>query len=193
MLEIKSGRRLFLFLLAVSVSLLCLVLMVVLIDPLPLLTDIISVARIRWELPRAMERWDSQGISDYQMHVKGAVPLACILDGEFSVQDGQLVQVRLRENALIPETPLLTIDPGDWDTYGCPFQDLTIEGMFDRVESSLQQAGIFGAPLTVQFDETTGYITEYRYGHSSRVGILEPRVSECCTWFEFSNLAVPAP
>jgi hypothetical protein len=192
MRKLKPGRCLFLFI-ATCCSLLCLALITVFFNPLPLLADIISVSRIRWELPRAMERWDSQGISDYQMHVKGAVPLACILDGEFSVQDGQLVQVRLRENALVPETSLRIINPGDWDTYGCSFQDLTIEAMFDRVESNLQEVGFFGAPLTIQFDDAAGYITEYRLGRSSRGGILEPRVSECCTWFEFSNLTYPAP
>jgi hypothetical protein len=192
MSEIKRSRGFF-ALLTISSCLLCLALMLILFDPLPLLSDIISVARIRWELPRAMERWQAQDISSYQVDIQGAIPLLCFLDGELTVRDHQLIQVRMRENPYIPETPLHLVDPIQWNMNGCSFKDLTVENMFERVETSLEQVKFFGAPLTVKFDKELGYITEYRFGRASRGGIFGYRLSECCTWFEFSNMNVPAP
>jgi hypothetical protein len=174
-------------------SLLCLLLMVVLFDPLPLLADIISVTQIRWELPRAMERWQAQDIASYQVDVQGAIPLLYFIDGELIVQDHQLIQVRTRENPLIPETPLHLVDPSQWDGYGCPIKDLTVENMSERVETSLDQVIFFGVPLTVKFDKELGYITEYRFGRASRGGIFGYQLSECCTWFAYSNLTIPTP
>lgn len=174
-------------LLIISGSLLCVLVLMLLFDPLTLVSDIISVTRVRWELPRAKQHWQAQDISSYQVNIKGAIPLLCFLDGELTVQDHQLTQVRMRENPLIPETPLHLIDPDQWDLSGCSFRDLTVESMFASVDSSLETAK-FGAPLTVKFDEQYGYITEYRFGRTSGAGIFSPTVSECCTWFEFSNL-----
>lgn len=192
MSEIKRSRGRFV-LLTMSGSLLCLALMIFLFDPLPLLSDIISVARVRWELPRAKQRWQAQDISSYQVDVQGAVPLLCLLDGELTVRDHQIIQVRMRENALIPTTPLHLVDPIQWDRNGCSFEDLTVENMFERVETSLEQVKFLGAPLSVKFDKELGYIAEYRFGRASRGGIFGYRLSDCCTWFEFSNLTVISP
>jgi hypothetical protein len=183
----------YVLLLSIGGSLLCLLLMVVLFDPLPLLADIISVARIQWELPRAMDRWQVQGLPGYQINVQGAIPLLCFIDGELTVQEGKLVQVRMRENPFIPDSPLHPVDPIQWDRNGCPYQDLTVENMFERVESNVEKIGLFGAPLIVKFDDGVGYITEYHFGRSSRGGIFGYQLSECCTWFAYSDLTVPAP
>jgi hypothetical protein len=180
-------------LLVAGTSLLILLLLIVLLDPLAWLTDIFSVARTRAELPRAMERWEAQGISGYQINVKGFVPLACIIDGELTVQDGHLVQVRMRENPLIPEAPLHPVDPDKWDMPGCSCHDLTVAAMFERANKLLQEIRPFGAPVVIKFDEALGYITEYRFGRSSRGGFLGYRSSECCTRFEFSDLTVVSP
>jgi len=135
--------------LAIAGSLVGLAPVVVLFDPLPLLSDVVSAARVRWELPRAVERWDSHTPLSYQIHVWGAVPMVCIVDGELSVRDGQLAGVRMRENPLVPESPLLGVDPSEWQHQGCPYEDLTVECMFERVEAGLRRVGAFGAPLAI--------------------------------------------
>lgn len=78
-------------LLATGPSLLCLFLMAP--ARLPLLIDVFRVARIRAELPRAIDRWESRGLSGYQVKVKGFVSQACIIDGELTIRDGHLVQI----------------------------------------------------------------------------------------------------
>lgn len=175
--QTKKGRRRAL-LLAAGMLLLFLLLGMAFLNPIPILEDVFNIFRTRAELPRARERWKTLGVSDYRVNVKGSVPLVCLIDGELTVQDGHLVQVRMRENALIPEALLHPIAPDQWDMPGCSYQDLTVVAMFGRVEASLQDMGLFGTPLSVKFDENLGYITEYRSGRSSRAGILEPRVSD---------------
>lgn len=178
--------------LAIGGSLLGLVFLVVLFDPLPLFSDIISVARIRWELPRATERWEAHAPSSYQIHVKGA-SMACFVDGELSVQDGELVRVRMRTNPLVPDSALVDVDPSRWDQAFCSYEGLTIEGMFERAQRGLEGIGAFGEPLSIEFDDGWGYITSYRSGRASGGGVFAPNVSDCCTWFEFDDLQVPAP
>jgi hypothetical protein len=181
------------FWLVLVVSLLCLLLLVLLLDPLPWLADIVSIACIRWELPRAMERWEAQDLEDYQVVVKGAIPLACLLDGHLTVRAGTLSEVRMRENPLVPDSPLTVVNPEDWDRSSCPFKDLTVEAMFARLEGNIGNLRFFGAPLRVKFDHDAGYVTEYHFGRASQGGIFGATISECCTWFEFSDLTTLPP
>jgi hypothetical protein len=174
-------------------TLLGLLLLQVLFDPIPYLEDAISVLHIRRELPRALERWKSRGVTDYRIDVRGAIPLACILDGELTVRNGLLVGVRMRANPLVPDSPLVEIDSAEWEDPFCPYNDLTVEGMFARLRRGVDGVGLFGAPLRVTFDEESGYIAEYRFGRSSRGGVFGYSVSECCTWFEFDNLQALEP
>jgi hypothetical protein len=190
--QIKLRRRRAL-LLAAGMLLLFLLLGMALLNPIPLLSDIFNIVGARAELPHAMGRWKTQGVSDYQINVKGYVPLVCLIDGVLTVHDGHLTQVLLRENTRIPEAPLHPTAPDQWDRPGCSYQDLSVGAMFERVDAILQEIGPFCAPLAIKFDETMGYITEYRFGRSSRGSMLEPRVSDCCTWIEFSDLTVISP
>lgn len=167
--------------------------MIALFNPVSLWGDLFNAARVRWELPRAMGRWRSRGGATYRLHVKGGVPLACFIDGELSVQHGQFVDVRMRQNPLIPKSPMLSVDRSGWSRQGCAYEDLTVERMFQRVQEDLARSGLFGASLRVRFDRETGYVTEYRNGRPSGGGLLEPTASECCTWFSFDGLTLSPP
>lgn len=162
-------------------------------DPAAFITDLVTTARIRWELPAARERWMAQDIKSYRVDIKGAVPLSCLLDGELTVREGDLAAVRMRSNVFVPESPLEIVDPEDWLPWGCPFQDLTVEKMFERVETLLQNTGPLGGPLRVSFDGQLGYIREYHYGRASYRGLLGAAISDCCSWFEFDNLEIISP
>jgi hypothetical protein len=162
-------------------------------DPAAVISDAVSAARIRWELPRALRQWESSGTASYTIRVRGAIPPVCILDAELTVQDGSLVEVRARENPLLTDSPMATVDRRLWDRLPCPYEELTVERVFERVEAGIDGLGILGAPLTVRFDEEMGFIQEYRFGRASRRGVLGYRVSECCTWFEFRDLVVSDP
>lgn len=192
MMSHSRSRRLRKWLRITAALLLGLLLLQVVFDPLALISDAVSVLRIRWELPRALERWEANAPSSYQIHVKGA-SMACFVDGELSVQLGELVRVRMRTNPLVPESTLVDIDPGKWDQAFCSYEDLTIEGMFERAQRGLEGIGAFGEPLSIEFDDGWGYITSYRSGRASGGGVFAPTVSDCCTWFEFDDLVVPAP
>jgi hypothetical protein len=173
--------------------LLGLLLLQVVFDPLPMIKDVANIIRIRWELPRARERWESHAPPSYQVHVKGALPMACFVDGELSVRQGQLVGVRMRANPLVPGSPLRDVDPSEWQRSLCPYEDLTVEGMFERVEADLGRLGGLAQPLDVRFDRELGFIADYRSGRASQGGILGGTVSECCTWFEFGDLTASNP
>jgi hypothetical protein len=181
------------FLSAALGSLLFLALAVILLDPIPLFSDIANSVRLRLQLPPATARWQSSGPSTYRIHVKGSVPLACLVDGELTVHDGRLVDVRMREDPFSPDSPLLPVDPARWQRPGCSYQDLTVESMLERVRLGVEGAGLFGLPVAVRFDEGLGYITEYRLVRASRGGVFGYTLSECCTWFEFDSLTIADP
>jgi hypothetical protein len=166
MSQIDTGRRRSVWV-VIGGSLLCLVLLFMLLDPLPILSDLIRTARLRRELPAARDRWEAGNLASYRVSIRGAIPLACLLDGELTVRDGRLAQVLMRENALVTDAPLRAVEPAKWINAGCSFEELTVEAMFERVENNLNRAALFGAPLSVEFDAATGYITEYRYGRAS--------------------------
>jgi hypothetical protein len=174
-------------------SLLCVLLVVILFDPVALVSDAIAVARIRWELPRARDKWEARALATYRIHVKGAVPLACFVDAELTVRGGGLAGVRSRENPLVPDLPFVQVSQDDWEVQGCSYEDLTIEDMFLRVEADLERIGILGGPLVVKFDENRGFVSEYRSGRASYGGILGATASECCTWFVFDNFTESPP
>jgi hypothetical protein len=121
------------FLSAVLGSLLFLALAVILLDPIPLFSDIANSVRLRLQLPPATARWQSSGPSSYRIRVKGSVPVGCLVDGELTVHDGRLVDVRMREDPFSPDSPLLPVDPARWQRPGCSYQDLTVESMLERV------------------------------------------------------------
>jgi len=178
-------RRLLLILAAALIGLL---LAVLLFDPFLIIADIASTVRLRWELPHAEARWMASGIADYRVQVKGSTPLSCLIDGQLTVRDGRLAEVRLRSNALVPGSPLREIDPTEWASGGCIFEELTVTGMFDRLKQERDLHGLLEPGLRVTFDESLGYVTGYYRGRASSGGILSPTVSDCCTRFEFSEL-----
>lgn len=183
----KTGHPLRTLAFVLGGSVLCLLFLAIVYDPVAVVSDAAAAARIRRELPRARERWEASAPDSYQLHVRGAVPLNCLLDVELTVRDGRLSEVRARENPLVPESPLAQVGPEDWEVQGCSFEDLTIERMFLRVDTGLRGIGLLGAPLVVKFDDDRGFITEYRFGRASRGGIFGYTLSECCTWFQFDN------
>ncbi len=131
MMSHSRSRRLRKWLRITAALLLGLLPLQVVFDPLALISDAVSVLRIRWGLPGAMERWEAHAPSSYQIHVKGA-SMACFVDGELSVQDGELVRVRMRTNPLVPDFALVDVDPSRWIRRSAPTQDLTIEDVRAR-------------------------------------------------------------
>ena len=164
--------------------------MTILFDPIPAWVDLVNGARARCELPRAAQRWQSRGGPDYQVHVKGAVPLACFVDGEVEVRQGAVSRLRLRENVFVPESPLAEVDLDDGALGPCSLEWLTVQGMFERVEQELARDCPFGAAPKVRFDPNLGFVTEYRRGRGWRGGLFGYTVSECCTWFTFDSLTL---
>lgn len=146
MARIDKSSPIRLGLLALAGALLCLVLWVVLFDPLPSILDVVNTAWIRWQLPAARECWASSGVASCRVDVEGSVPMACLLDGELAVREGRVVGVRMRTNALIPGSPLQDVDPSEWGRPGCAYEDLTVDSMFDRLKADLSRAGLSGEP-----------------------------------------------
>jgi hypothetical protein len=165
----------------------------ILLDPLTLFSDVLNAAQIRRGLSPAMDRWLSHRPSGYRVDVKGSIPPSCLIDGELSVRDGHLIELRVRETPFVPDAPLLPVDRSAWQNQSCPYEDLTVERMFERVETTLASTGAFGLPLTVQFDEGRGFITQYKLVRSSRGGIFGYHLGECCTWLQFDGFAEATP
>lgn len=164
-----------------------LVLLQFLFDPLSLAGNIIQLNAIRAQLPAAKELWQSQGITDYVIDVEGSVPLTCLIDATLTVEQGELVAVMGR-NPLDKTSPLLPLEPADWDRPYCSYSQLLIPRMLERVERDLEETEFTAAALEVSFDPELGFVMEYAYDTCYRRGLLNPMVSECHTWYTFSNL-----
>ena len=87
---------------ACSVRIGCALILVILIlellfGPLSIMVNAFRINRIRAELPAARARWQSHGISDYDIDVRASIPPACWFEATLSVRGGELNAVMARE------------------------------------------------------------------------------------------------
>jgi hypothetical protein len=70
------------------------------------------------------------------------------------------------------------------DQFFCDYANFTIPQIFDMVEESLR--GI----SRISFDKKHGFISGVRWGSPGGLGLLNPRISDCCSGFSVSNFQV---
>ena len=158
-----------------------------LLDPLSIIENAVTLARIRAELPDAEALWRAQGISDYEVDVQGG-SFVCRVSGRLSVRDGELVAVATRQDPSDPSSELVEVDSSRWHSPGCEYEGMTVAGAFERVEQILEEISVGDESLHATFDDELGYVTVYSYGAGYRRGLLNPVVFDDGAWFSFGNL-----
>ena len=158
-----------------------------LFDPLAWIQNINHVAQIRAELPAAASRWQAQGIEDYDIQVKGFVPLSCMIEAVLTVRSNELAAVMKRKIPWDETSPWEPAPSKDWDAPFCSYRQLAVSAMFERVRQNLAAADLSMDALEVKFDPTYGFVASYDHRTGYRQGFLNPAVSECCVWYTFSN------
>ena len=129
----------------------------------------------------AKANWQTQAIQDYDITVRGFVPLACLYDASLTVKEGGLSEVRVGD----PPTKVL-----EKDAWGlCLYSQLTVDGMFEKVEESLSTTNPLEAELIVEFDSDIGFVTKYEYNYGYPRRFIGPVVGDCCVRYEFSNFS----
>ena len=152
----------------------------VLFDPLYFARNAITFNLLRVSLAAARARWESQGVTDYDVDVQiGGAMYQCLFFGRVSVRNGQPVKILERQNLLLPTSPLVPGGPPS-----CPH---TVRQMFGMVERDIREANIFEESLDVRFDPVYGFISDYQYRYPARGGLLGPVVDHCCFSYTFSN------
>lgn len=155
----------------------------ILFDPLSGLLGLGQSLEARLGLPAARTRWESQNITHYTFDIQGYVPLACVFGGSIEVQDGIVVHAGPRSDGLftpglaaVKEPPL------------CNYQIFTMPMFFDELERLLRRSPL--SVTEISFDPKYGFISGLRIGSSGGHGILNPRVSDCCSGFSIENFRV---
>jgi hypothetical protein len=167
----------------------------VLVDPVSRLVNAWTVANLRRELPQARARWESAGLADYQVDVRGAVPLGCLVAVRLVTRQGRLAEIQelpldpgATPQALwttpVPPESLASATPAPM---GCNYPEYTIPQTFDTLARELDQ---FGGQIKIIFDPQYGYITHWEENSNYGVGLLNNDWSECCVRFDYSNFTV---
>ena len=121
---------------------------------------IISAALSGMTSKAARARWQSHGISDYDIDVVVLCMPSYHLDLTLAVRDGRFDSiVEARQ---------------DWGIGWFTPEDYTISQSFDELESTLNHIDIRAEALHVKFDRRYGYINKYRYDYGYRLGVFTP-------------------
>lgn len=167
---------------------LVLLILELLFDPLSLMVNVIRINRLRAELPAARVRWQSHGVSDYDIDARASIPPVCWFEATLSVRGGELNAVMAQEglHPLVSTSPKVPIKQASWDGH-CPYRQFSVAQTSKTIEQSLDKIDIATEALTVSFDPEFGFVThhEHRYGYG--MGLLSPRVGDCCVEYVFSN------
>jgi hypothetical protein len=158
----------------------------ILFDPLAWMFNVEVVQKLRREIPAAKNHWQSYGIKDYDVDVKGFVPLICIIDATLSVRNNQLVAVMIR-NPLEKAPVMEPLEPINWDVSFCSYKKLLVSEMFERVEQDLNRINVVEEALKVEFDPVYGFVKSYSFVTGYRHGIFNPVIADGNVWYEFSN------
>jgi hypothetical protein len=161
--------------------------MELLFDPLAWTKNVGTAAQIRAALPLARSRWQAWGIADYDLEVKGFVPLSCMLAARLKVRNHDVAAVEARQTPWDEHLPWEPVAQSQWDLPFCSYAQLTVAHLFEKVERSLAEADLSVDALEVQFDPIYGFVTSYNYRSGYRQGLLNSVFSECCVWFAFSH------
>ncbi len=147
-----------------------------LFDPLTYLLNIGKLTAVRAELPLAKSRWESHRILDYAIDVRVSKPPVCWLDLTLIVRKGQFSAIAQQRRSDNLHEPM------------CSYNDLTVDNMFRRVEQELRSINAGQDAITVAFDNEYGYVSQYQYAAGYRLGLLTAvSVGDCCSTYVFSN------
>ena len=169
----------------IALILVTLVLIEMIFAPVSLFFNVIRVNRIRHKLPIARTLWESHEVSDYQIDIKGFVPLLCIYNGTLEVRNGKPSSITSYEPLTDNNETIMSTNA--WDNDRCEIADLVIPRMFEKVEMDLNSIDVMETELKVSFDAEYGFITRYENNYGYRRGVFNPVVGECCVWYAFED------
>lgn len=160
----------------------------ILIDPLSPILHFSQGVKAQLLMPSARQKWESQNISHYKFDMNAYMPLACIVGGSVEVKDGVVIRTGPSSDAGTEHNSLL--DPSFTVVGGfflCDYKNYTIPVFFNEVERWVK---LYPSIRHVSFDSKYGFISSFGFGDSGGIGLLSPRVSDCCGGFSIRNFQV---
>ena len=158
-----------------------------LLDPLSRLQNMSENAEARLGLPLARARWQAQNITNYSFELGTGFGGICMPSARIEVKQGKVVQVYPKDiwqSGRISKTPL---PRSKWasshyaDVFLCDYANFTMPQIFDEVERSLRHAS------KISFDAKYGFVSGVRWGSPGGRGLLDPKISDCCTSLGIQN------
>ena len=169
---------------ALWIALAVLLVIEVLFDPLSLLIESAEKYQARVGLPIARQKWESQNVTHYKFDIRGFFHV-CIIGGSVEVKDGVIIKTGPSSVAIETGNPLLDFGFSHMDYPPlCNCKNYTISIFFDYAEKYLTSTS------EISFDPEYGFISGVRWGGDGGFGLLNPRVSDCCSGFTITNFQV---
>jgi hypothetical protein len=180
-LVIQIGLKIFIVIICVF---LLLIIYLLLFPPprVPEEQSIKSFNQVRDELSPAKIRWETLGITNYNIDVEG-YRLSCPVGSAdhpvtLYVRNSKLISVTLPDET--GKIKSVSIDNSPY-SLSCTYEDFTIEEIFNSLEYMIKKIDPKEYYLNVTFDAKYGFVTKREISNTSQV------VSECCSIYEFSN------
>jgi len=160
-------------------------------DPFSFAKHSLEVSRVRAEFPQARAKWGASGITDYTFEIQGITPSICQVSAVIQVENDVVIKVETRDLNAVEKLPKL-LSPDKWydpdwgdEVFLCSYHHFTMSHTFDLLEKFTRSDP--STILQVDFDPAYGYITNFRYGLYIGNGLLDPKISECCSNFSIKN------
>jgi hypothetical protein len=137
------------------------------------------------KLAQAKSSWDSKKIDHYEevFTVGGFCGFPCFSEIKMEVKNNQIINATSRGSFLPNNDPFKPINQEQ--IVSGKLQNYTIDALFQRAESDLQQVGIFtlqtgnGRVYYVNYDPNLGFISRYDINDCGQGGLLSGGVSDC--------------
>ena len=163
----------------------------VLFDPLSPILSFSQSVKSKILLPLVRQKWESQNITHYSYDVY-AFSQMCFMGANIEVDDDVVVHVGPVKKPdpwdMIQGIPQQNPDfpPDTW--FLCDYKNYTVPNLFDYLEKKVQITRLTGT--SISFDNTYGFISDFRLDWSSGYGLLDPKISSCCYGFRIWNFQV---
>ena len=161
-----------------------------LFDPIHLFIDFSEKIQAQIGLRISRIRWENSNVNNYSFEITTGITTVCMPSAQVEVRNGKVFRVFHKDNLITMEISKTPLPRTLWanhhfpNQFFCDYANFTMPQIFDMMERSLR--GI----TRISFDMRYGFISGVRWGSPGGWGLLNPRVSDCCSGFSISNFQV---
>src|SRR5689334_6942514 len=85
----------------------------VMYDPVSSVKHSLEVMQVRAEFPKALAKWNAQGLKDYRFEIIGSAPSICKVSAMIQVKNDAVVKVETKDSSS-EDSPAQLLPPDQW-------------------------------------------------------------------------------